>query len=476
MWGPDVSEATSAFSVVTSDRLRAAGLDLTAVADWLAGAPDGTADFGSDRGRYSRFWHAADEFIQRLPPKPARNPDEARAATAIFSLARELRERFLGAHAETVYDRLTRDRTRYARIDSLLFAAPDIIPGLVPTREQVAAEGTRLQRDKDGVEIDQGIFLAHVLASERAGRHLCHAMLLPRPETVEQLARFSADGAVDLGKVSVQRQGKAALLTTTNPRVLNAEDDTTLAAMETAVDVATLDPATDIAVMRGGVLDHPKHRGRRAFGSGINLTHLYQGKIPFVWFLERDLGFVHKLLRGVAHPDALPDDIHGCGIEKTWVAAVDGFAIGGHCQILLAIDYVLAASDAFLTLPARKEGIIPGAANLRMPRFTGDRIARQAIQYERKLVCDSPEGRLICDEIAPAAEMDAAIARVVDGLTSAGAVSAIGNRRALRIAQEPLDLFRRYFSSYARDQAYCCFSPALIQNLERNWDAQNRKI
>jgi hypothetical protein len=38
---------------------------------------------------------------------------------------------------------------------------------------------------------------------------------------------------------------------------------------------------------------------------------------------------------------------------------------------------------------------VPGAANLRLPRFTGDRIARQAIQYERKLICDSFEGRLM---------------------------------------------------------------------------------
>src|SRR5206468_4883151 len=140
--------------------------------------------------------------------------------------------------------------------------------------------------------------------------------------------------------------------------------------------------------------------------------------------------------RGVARPDAIPDDVNGCGNEKPWVAVVDGFAIGGHCQILLTMDYVLAAGDAFLTLPARKEGIIPGAANLRLPRFTGDRLARQAIQYERKLVCDSPDGRLICDEIARPDEMDRAIARVVEGLTDAGAASTIGNRRALRVAQE----------------------------------------
>jgi thioesterase DpgC len=127
-------------------------------------------------------------------------------------------------------------------------------------------------------------------------------------------------------------------------------------------------------------------------------------------------------------------------------------------------------------LPARKEGIIPGAANLRMPRFTGDRIARQAIQYERRLDCDTPEGRLICDEIAAPAEMDGALDRVIARLTSSGAVSATANRRALRIGEEPFDIFRQYFSAYARDQAYCHFSPALIANLEREWNAHNRKI
>ena len=299
-------------------------------------------------------------------------------------------------------------------------------------------------------------------------------MLLPRIETEEQLARFAVDGVVDLGAVKVERRGKAVHLTTRNPRYLNAEDQTTLDAMEIGVDIATLDPASEIAVLRGDRVDHAKYRGRRVFGSGINLTHLYQGKIPFVWFLQRDLGFVHKLMRGVARADAMPDDVHGQGVEKPWVAAVDGFAIGGHCQILLTQDYVLAADDAFMTLPARKEGIIPGAANLRLPRFTGDRLARQLIQYERKLVCDSPEGRLICDEIAPAAEMDAAIERVVEGLTSSGAVSAVGNRRAFRVTEEPLDLFRRYFAVYAREQAYCHFSPALIANLEQHWNAHNR--
>jgi enoyl-CoA hydratase/carnithine racemase len=456
--------------------LRGAGLGDDDIASWVAAQVEQTADFETDRARYSRFFHRCDDLLRRLPPKQRRNNAEAAAAAALLASAREHRERFLAAHAEALYDRLTRHRSLFLRLDALVTEAASAVAGLTPTREQLTAEMSRPQRDKDGIEIDQGIFLAHVLASERAGTHLCHAMLLPHPKAAELLPRLAAEGRVDLGTATVERRGGAAHVTLANARFLNAEDETTLEVTELAVDLAILDPASDIAVIRGGVLEHPKYRGRRAFGAGINLTHLYRGRIPFLWFMERDLGYVHKILRGVARPDSVPDDVHGRGVEKPWIAVVDSFAIGGHCQLLLTMDYVLAASDAFMTLPARKEGIIPGVANLRLPRFTGDRIARQAIQYERKLPCDSPEGRLICDEIAEPDRIDAALAQVIEGLSNAGAVSAIGNRRALRIGQEPLDLFRRYCSAYARDQAYCAFSPALIANLERNWNAHNRAV
>src|SRR5262249_57653339 len=116
---------------------------------------------------------------------------------------------------------------------------------------------------------------------------------------------------------------------------------------------------------------------------------------------------------------------------------------------------VLAEDDGEMVGGARKEGIMPGVSNMRLPRFTGDRLARQLIQYERRLECDSPEGRLICDEIAPAGEMDAAIERVVTGLTSSGAVSAVGNRRAFRVAQERLGHFPRPSAVASREAAMC---------------------
>ncbi|HYR36600.1 MAG TPA: enoyl-CoA hydratase/isomerase family protein [Burkholderiales bacterium] len=373
-------------------------------------------------------------------------------------------------NAVQIYEQLTAGRTRFLRVEELCRRAAAAFPGVLPDEAALAAEAPRMQRDKQGAEIAQGRFLAEVLADPQAGAHLCHAMLLPLPVARERLAEYEKRGALDLGGASVHREGKAAVVTMRNPRFLNAEDESTLEALELAIDVALLDARSEVCVIRGGEVSHPRYAGKRLFGAGINLTHLYQGKIRYLWYILRDMGLVNKLYRGLAKPEVSPEA--DC-IEKLWIGAIEGFAIGGHCQIVLTLDYVLAADGAYMTLPARKEGIIPGAANLRLARFVGARIARQAVLAERRIDCASPEGRLICDELVP--DMDAALARTVERLTGSGVVSAAGNRRAFRISEEPLDSFRRYMSVYAREQAHCHFSPALIANLERNWNAATRR-
>ena len=363
-----------------------------------------------------------------------------------------------------LYDELTAARTRFLRVDELCRLAGE--KGALPSAADLAAEARLPLKQKKGLEKAQGAFLAEILGNPVAGSHLCHAMLLPLPQSRSRLKEYESNGELDLGAVHLKRHGKASVLTARNPKHLNAEDETTIEAMETAVDLALLDPNTEVCVLRGDAVTHPKYAGKRLFGAGINLTHLYEGKIRYLWYLIRDLGFVNKMYRGLASRDASPEI---ASAEKLWIAAVEGFAIGGHCQILLAMDYTIAAEDAFLTLPARKEGIIPGAANLRLPRFVGDRIARQAILAELRIECAGPHGRLICDQVVPPGEVDAKLNEIVEKLTSSGVVSAAGNRRAFRAGEEPLEAFRRYMAVYAREQAYCHLSPALVANLEKNW-------
>lgn len=453
-----------------------AGFSAAEIQAWSASCPVQITGFAADRKRFAAFWQASAALLERLPPRGRRSAAEQRAAEALLAAARDARERFLHAYVVLVYDQLTGQRTAFLRVDALCERAALDYPGLVPDRATLALEMARPLRDKDGHEIDQGAFLAHVLADPATGEHLCHAMLLPREDSVAQLAELARTGDVDLGAATLRREGRASIVTLRNPRFLNAEDEMTLDAAEIAVDLALLDPQTEICVLRGGAVDHPKYAGRRVFGAGINLTHLYQGRIAYLFYLLRDLGCVNKIYRGLALRGVSPEETRGRTIEKPWIATLDTFAIGGHCQYLLVMDHIIAARDAYMTLPARKEGIIPGAANMRLPRFVGDRIARQAILLERRLDCDSAEGRLICDQVVAPDGVDAALGRAIASFTGSGAVSAAGNRRALRVVQEPLDAFRRYFAAYAREQAYCHFSPALIANLERYWNAHQRRI
>ncbi|HEY7202408.1 MAG TPA: enoyl-CoA hydratase/isomerase family protein [Candidatus Dormibacteraeota bacterium] len=386
------------------------------------------------------------------------------------------RAEFLRQHAGEVYAELTDDCREAVRVEELVFRAAERFPGLVPGREEIAAERALPQSRKRGAEVDQGVFLSRVLADPRAGRHLVHAMLRPRPEAAELLEAFRRDGAVDLGLVRVERRGSAGWVELRNLRFLNAEDGPATAALETAVDLVLLDSACEVGVLRGGVVDHARHAGRRVFNSGLNLTHLYHGQISFVDFMmARELGLVGKLYRGHWLHDDFESGLEDT-LEKPWIAAVEAWAIGGGCQILLVMDRVLAERGVYFNLPARKEGIVPGASPRRLTRFVGDRLARQAIMFERAFDPASPEGRLLCDEVVEPGAMDEAIERDATQLVSSGVVSSAANRKAIRLGEETVDEFRQYMAVYAREQAACMYSPALIRNLEENWQAHQRRL
>ncbi len=217
-------------------------------------------------------------------------------------------------------------------------------------------------------------------------------------------------------------------------------------------------------------MNHSKYMKKRIFGSGINLTHLYQGKISFMWYLVREMGTVNKIFRGLNDNNITTNNVFFPLKEKMWIGALETFAIGGGCQLLLVLDHIIADKKSYMTLPARKEGIIPGAANLRLWRLVGDRISRQAIQNGLKINTSDKNGQKICDNIVSYKLIDKTLSQIVKSYYKSGVVGAAFNRRALRFSQETLDQFREYLSYYSHDQAYCHFSKELIENLESYWN------
>jgi len=138
--------------------------------------------------------------------------------------------------------------------------------------------------------------------------------------------------------VLVEIDGTVATLTINRPETLNALDTATIAAMHGALDRIERDVAVRVVIVTGA---------GRAFVAGGDIADL-------------------NSRRGLAHYQEFAEDIHALfrrieTCDKPTVAAVNGFALGGGTELLLALDIRLVSDKARLGLPEITLGLFPGA-------------------------------------------------------------------------------------------------------------------
>ena len=271
-----------------------------------------SGDFAADAAGFSAYWRDARQQLARLPAKPKRDAAAHDAAEALKQAARDARFAFLRRHARTLYDRLTDGRRKFVRIERLVYDAAELVPGLVPTTRRGRGRG-RAAPGREGRLRDRP---GHPVQPV-PGRSRVRPASLPRHAAA---ARGIGRGA---GQVPARRQarsrlrqgrapgqgGRAAAGQQALPQLRGQLDPAR--DRDRAPTSASSIPQSQVAVLRGDVVPDGKYAGRRVFNAGINLTHLYYGKIPFLWFLVRDLGFVNKMLRGLAKPEVTPDEVSG---------------------------------------------------------------------------------------------------------------------------------------------------------------------
>ena len=152
----------------TGEILRCGGLPAKSAGTWVKALPRVTGSLKRDAAAATKFWRTGDGLLAKLPKKRQRTLEQQSAADAILSTCRRLREDFLKKNADAIYRRLTKNLSVFHRVDELAYDVAKLIPGLTPTRKQVDAESALMQSEKDGIEVDQGIFLAHMLALSEA--------------------------------------------------------------------------------------------------------------------------------------------------------------------------------------------------------------------------------------------------------------------------------------------------------------------
>ena len=120
-------------------------------------------------------------------------------------------------------------------------------------------------------------------------------------------------------------------------------------------------------------------------------------------------------------------------IPKVVIAAVNGYALGGGCEVALTADFRFAATDARLGQPEILLGVIPGAGGTqRLPRLVGPSRAKEMIYSGRIYGAEECRAMGLVDEVHPPGE-------VYRRACEAAAGYATGPGLALRAAKQVID-------------------------------------
>jgi enoyl-CoA hydratase len=156
--------------------------------------------------------------------------------------------------------------------------------------------------------------------------------------------------------VLLERRGAVALLTLSRPEVLNALSRAVLECLLAKVQAIGADPEVRAVVVTGE---------GRAFAAGADIAEM-RAMTPLEGEAFSALG--HRAFGAL---EALP---------VPTIAAVDGFALGGGCELACACDWIYASKGARFGQPEVRLGLIPGfGGTSRLPRRVGTGWARELV-------------------------------------------------------------------------------------------------
>ena len=178
--------------------------------------------------------------------------------------------------------------------------------------------------------------------------------------------------------VSTRRDGDLVWLTIERPEVMNCLSLPTLRRLRALMEEIAADLSIRCVLFTGA--------GERAFCAGADLTER-RGMSP-----EEVALFMQTIRATMRDVQALP---------QPTIAVVNGFALGGGCELMLACDLRVTAAHAKFGLPETTLAIIPGAGGTqRLPRLIGRNRAKDLILTGRRLDAEEAHRIGLVDRVA----------------------------------------------------------------------------
>ena len=175
------------------------------------------------------------------------------------------------------------------------------------------------------------------------------------------------------------------LLTVNRPKALNALNAATLDEIAAAASKVAADESARVLLVTGA--------GEKAFVAGADISEMLDATIEQGRaFSEKGMNVMHAL-------EALPVPV---------IALVNGFALGGGCELALACDWILASETAAFGQPEVNLGIPPGfGGTQRLPRRIGPARALELLTTARQVKAQEAAAIGLVNHVYPASELRA---------------------------------------------------------------------
>lgn len=212
---------------------------------------------------------------------------------------------------------------------------------------------------------------------------------------------------------SVERDGKLTIVTIRRPEVMNAIHPPACAEMAEVFDAFEADPEQWVAIVTG--------EGDKAFSAGNDLKYQVAGG-DMTW---PPSGF-----------GGLTNRFH---MEKPVIAAVNGLALGGGAEIVMACDLAIASENATMGLPEPRVGLLALGGGLhRVPRDLPKKHAMGMLLTGRRISAEEALSLGLLNEVVPAGEALAGARRWAEMILECAPLSVRASKRvALETVNQP---------------------------------------
>ena len=215
--------------------------------------------------------------------------------------------------------------------------------------------------------------------------------------------------------LDLQTNIDVAIIKIDRPEVLNALNKEVMIELSQAIDIVSIDDGIKVIVITG--------TGERSFCAGADIKYVVNVD-PIE--AERYATFIHTLLNKIEN------------LQKPVIAAINGYALGGGCELALACDIRIASSNAKIGQTEVTIGIPPGwGGTQRLLRIVGPAKAKELI-YTGKMITaeEAVQIGMVNKVVSLTAEEEGRVASSAASTTASGTSTTVSNNPSKEGQQE----------------------------------------